>query len=287
MSDPLPTLRTVNDLRAQVADWRRAGLKIALVPTMGALHAGHLSLVELARTYADRVVVSVFVNPTQFAPNEDFSAYPRQEAEDAGKLAGHADLLYAPAPEEMYKPGFAASIEVGPVTKPLEGAFRPTHFAGVATVVAKLLNQCAPDVALFGEKDYQQLLVIRHMVSDLDLPVAIVGAPIMREADGLALSSRNAYLSAEERAKATTLNRVLRKAAEAVAKGGSIRQAEAKAEADLKAAGFEPVDYVAIRQADDLAEFEDDKVTGPARALGAAKLGRTRLIDNLAVPAKA
>ena len=178
---PLPIVRTVAELRAQVAAWRKAGQRVGFAPTMGALHEGHLSLVQLARTRADRVVVSIFVNPTQFGPNEDFEAYPRDEGRDAALLAGAGcDLLFAPTVAEMYPPGFATTVTVGGVSEPLDGAARPGHFAGVATVVCKLLNQCGPDVAVFGEKDYQQLQVIRRMARDLDLPVEILGAPTAR-----------------------------------------------------------------------------------------------------------
>lgn len=210
-----PIVRTVPDLRARVAAWRAAGERVAVVPTMGALHAGHISLLDVARGRADRVIATVFVNPTQFAPHEDFDRYPRDEAADAAKLAaGGCNLLYAPDRSVMYPEGFSTVVEVAGVTAPLEGAFRPHFFAGVATVVAKLLIQAGADVAVFGEKDYQQLLLIRRMARDLDLPVEIVGAPTLREADGLAMSSRNAYLSAEERAVAARLNVVLRELAE-------------------------------------------------------------------------
>src|SRR5690348_331345 len=189
MAAALPIARTVAELRARVAAWRADGERVALTPTMGALHEGHLSLVRLGRAEADRVVASVFVNPTQFAPHEDFAAYPRDEARDAGLLAGAGcDLLFAPDVAEMYAPGFSTTVTVAGVSAPLEGAARPTHFAGVATVVAKLLLQAAPDVAVFGEKDYQQLQVIRRLARDLDLPVEIIGAPIVREPDGLAMS---------------------------------------------------------------------------------------------------
>src|ERR1700761_6344584 len=216
----LPVVRTVSDLRAQVASWRQEGLRIALVPTMGALHEGHLSLVRRALEEADRVVASVFVNPTQFAPGEDFEAYPRGEARDGELLASAGcALLYAPRPDAIYPPGFSTTITVAGVSAPLEGERRPTHFAGVATVVAKLLIQAAPDVAVFGEKDYQQLQVIRRMALDLDLPVTIVGAPTVRAEDGLALSSRNAYLTPEQRPVAGVLNRVMKALAEAAAAG--------------------------------------------------------------------
>jgi pantoate--beta-alanine ligase len=281
---PLPIVRTVAELRAQVRVWRMGGERVGFAPTMGALHDGHLSLVKLARRHAQRVVVSVFVNPTQFGPNEDFDAYPRDEARDAALLAGAGcDLLFAPGVAEMYPAGFATTVTVGGVSEPLDGAARPGHFAGVATVVSKLLNQCGPDVAVFGEKDYQQLQVIRRLVRDLDLPVEILGAPTARAADGLALSSRNAYLSAAERQAAPALARALQAAADRVRAGAPVAAAEAEAVAALVAAGFGKVDYVEVRGADDLARLGPGPVAPPARILAAAVLGKTRLIDNMAV----
>jgi len=281
---PMPTVRTVAALRAHVGAWRKAGLKVALTPTMGYLHEGHLSLVRLGETRADRVVASLFVNPTQFAPSEDFAAYPRDEARDAALLAGAGcDLLYAPTVEEMYPDGFATTVTVSGVSEPLEGAMRPTHFAGVATVVAKLLSQCQPDVAIFGEKDYQQLLVIKRLARDLDLPTEILGAPIIRDPDGLALSSRNVYLTAEERAVAPRLNQALRTAAEALRSGARVDAAEAAGRAGLAAAGFNPIDYFEARGADDLRQLGPGPLDAPARLLAAARLGRARLIDNVAV----
>ena len=210
MTRVIPIVRTVAELRADRAKWRKAGEKIALVPTMGALHQGHLSLVALAKEKADRAVVSIFVNPIQFGPREDFHLYPRDEAGDLAKLAAAgADLVFIPDVAEMYPAGFSTRINVGDLTEDLCGAARPNHFDGVATVVAKLLLQCAPDVAIFGEKDYQQLLVIRRMVRDLNLPVEILGGPIVREKDGLALSSRNAYLSPAERRIAPLLHQTI------------------------------------------------------------------------------
>jgi pantoate--beta-alanine ligase len=284
MAAALPIVRTVADLRAQVAAWRAAGARVALTPTMGALHEGHLSLVRLARKRADRVVASVFVNPTQFAPHEDFDAYPRDEAKDAALLAeAGCDLLFAPPAEAVYPPGFATTVTVAGVSAPLEGEARPTHFAGVATVVAKLLIQAAPDVAVFGEKDYQQLQVIRRLAADLDLPVEIVGAPIVREADGLAMSSRNAYLTPAERPVAARLNRVLAEAAGKLRAGATVAEAEAQARQALEAAGFARVDYVEARHPDDLSRLGPGAIESPARLLAAAVVGRTRLIDNLAV----
>jgi len=257
---------TVNALRARVSDWRRERLRIALVPTMGALHAGHLSLVEAIRKRADKVVVSIFVNPAQFALHEDFDRYPRDLEADVEKLGHGADAVFVPSVREMYPEGFATRIEVGGPSAGLETEFRTHFFAGVATVVAKLLIAAMPDVAIFGEKDYQQLLVIRRLVADLALPVEIVGAPTMREADGLAMSSRNAYLNPRERAIAGRLNVILRNAAD-----------EKKAASDLLAAGFDAVDYVAIRDAATLGPPGD----GPKRILAAVRIGGTRLIDNM------
>jgi pantoate--beta-alanine ligase len=277
----LPTVRTVADLRAAVRGWRDAGLRVALVPTMGFLHQGHLSLVRLGHARADRVVASLFVNPTQFAPSEDFAAYPRDEARDAALLAGAGcDLLYAPAVGEMYPQGFATTVSVAGVSAPMDGLARPTHFAGVATIVAKLLVQCQPDAAIFGEKDYQQLLVIKRLARDLDLPVEIVGAPTVREPDGLALSSRNSYLTPEQRGIAPQLNAALRSAGEALRAGASVAEAEADGLAALAAAGFASVDYFEVRGAGDLARLGPGPVDAPARVFVAARLGKARLIDN-------
>jgi pantoate--beta-alanine ligase len=284
----LPVVRTVSDLRAQVAAWRKAGLRVALVPTMGALHEGHLSLVRRALEEADCVVASVFVNPTQFAPGEDFEAYPRGEARDAELLASAGcHLLYAPTAAEMYPEGFATTVTVSGVSAPLEGERRPTHFAGVATVVAKLLLQAQPDVAVFGEKDWQQLQVIRRMASDLDLPVRILGAPTLRAEDGLALSSRNAYLTAEQRPIAGVLNRVMMALAEAAAAGEPLEPAEQAAADVLLEAGFDKVDYIEVRHAETLEPLRPSVGDAPARVLVAAWLGKTRLIDNMAVTAAA
>ena len=280
MSTPV-IVRTVAELRQAVAAFRRAGERVALVPTMGALHAGHVSLVELARTKAQRVVASIFVNPTQFAPNEDFSKYPRTFDADVAKLAAaQCDLVFAPAPDAMYGQGFATTISLeGPATAGLEDAVRPTHFQGVATVVAKLLIQCAPDVAVFGEKDFQQLAVIRRMVRDLDLPVDIVGAPTMREADGLAMSSRNVYLSPADRAAAPALFRTLRACAGRIAAGEPFAVVLADGRAQIEKAGLK-LDYLELRDAASLAPV-DEAATGPLRLLVAARIGSTRLIDNM------
>jgi pantoate--beta-alanine ligase len=281
----LPIARTAAELRRQTAAWRTQGLRIALVPTMGALHEGHLSLVRRGLQAADRVVASVFVNPTQFAPHEDFGAYPRDEARDAALLeeAG-CHLLFAPSASQIYPAGFSTTVTVGGVSQPLEGERRPQMFAGVATVVAKLLILAAPDVAVFGEKDYQQLLVIRRLAQDLDLPVAILGAPTARAADGLALSSRNAYLSPEQRLVAGRLNGALKDLAETVARGAPVREAEQRAGQALLDAGFDSVDYVEVRGAEDLSRLGPGPLTDiPARVLAAAWLDTTRLIDNLPV----
>jgi pantoate--beta-alanine ligase len=282
MSASLPIVRTVADLRAAVGGWRRQGLSVGFVPTMGALHEGHLSLVRLAGTRADRVVASIFVNPTQFGPNEDFDAYPRDEARDAELLAGAGcALLYAPAVGEMYPEGAATTVTVARVTEVLDGIARPGHFAGVATVVTKLLNQCAPDVAVFGEKDFQQLQVIRRLVRDLDIPVEIVAGPTARAEDGLALSSRNAYLGVDERRIAGFLNVVLREALDRLRAGAPVAETEARAVADLLGAGFSGVDYVEARSPDTLSRLGPGPAEGPIRVLAAARLGRTRLIDNI------
>lgn len=278
------TVRTVADLRAQIVAWRAVGARVALIPTMGALHDGHLSLVRLAKAGADRAVASLFVNPSQFGPAEDLSRYPRDEARDAALLAGAGcDLLFAPTVPEMYRPGFATAITIEAQTDSMEGAVRPGHFSGVATVVAKLLIQAAPDIAVFGEKDYQQLHVIRRLTTDLDLPVDIVAGPIVRAADGLALSSRNAYLSADQRAVAPTLYRTLQDAASALRAGAAISSVEAVGATTLKRAGFDAVDYFEVRAADTLARSGPGPLEGAARLLAVARLGPTRLLDNIAI----
>ncbi|URI16580.1 pantoate--beta-alanine ligase [Brevundimonas albigilva] len=283
-ASPLSVVRAVADLRAVVGDWKRQGLKVALVPTMGALHEGHLTLVREAGRRADRVVASNFVNPTQFAAHEDLGRYPRRQEEDARLLAGAGcDLMFAPTVEEMYPDSFATSVVVAGPALELEGAFRPAMFGGVALVVSKLFNQVQPDVAVFGEKDYQQLMVIRRFTRDLDLPVDIVGAPTQRDGWGLALSSRNAYLSEAELEIARRLNGVLAEAGVMAASGRPLAEVEKTAQEALLAAGFDRVDYVAVRRADDLAPFEGDVADAPGRILAAAWLGQTRLIDNMAV----
>lgn len=277
-----PVAHRVADLREQVSAWHRAGLAVALVPTMGALHQGHLTLVRRALELADRVVVSVFVNPIQFGPNEDFDAYPRTlEADRAALATVGASLVYAPSVAEMYPRGFATSIGVSGVSEGLCGGSRPGHFSGVATVVTKLLLQAQPDVACFGEKDYQQLQVIRRFVADLDIPVRIEGVPTVREADGLARSSRNAYLSAEERAAAPNLHRTLQDTAQAIRSGAAVDAALEAGKRALLAAGFASVEYLELRAAEGLAPLA--ALDCPARLLVAARLGKTRLIDNIPV----
>ena len=279
---PLRIVRTIASLRAAVRAWREAGERVALVPTMGFLHAGHLSLVRLGKTRAERVVASLFVNPTQFAPSEDFEAYPRDEARDAALLASaDCDLLYAPTVAEMYPSGSATTVTVSGVSAPMDGEARPTHFAGVATIVAKLLTQSLPDVAIFGEKDYQQLLVIRRMARDLDLPVEILGAPTVREPDGLALSSRNVYLTSDQRGMAPRLNEALRAAGEELRGGVAVGDVEARGRTAMEAAGFGPIDYFEIRDAKDLTRLGPGPIGGAeARILAAGRLGKARLIDN-------
>jgi pantoate--beta-alanine ligase len=280
MAASIATVRTVKDLRAEVAKLRKAGETVALVPTMGALHAGHLSLIGIAKGHATRIVASIFVNPTQFGPKEDFKRYPRDEAGDLAKLAqAGVDLVYIPHTAEMYPRGFATKVTLPSLTEDLCGAARPNHFEGVATVVTKLLLQCAPDVAVFGEKDYQQLLVIKQLVRDLNIPVQIVGAPIVREEDGLALSSRNFYLSAAERTTAPILHQVLSEAAASLANGEGCDAATSAGRFKLEGKGFR-VDYVAVRNPETLAPLFGP-IRGPARVMGAAYLGTTRLIDNV------
>ena len=279
-------IREVDALRRAVAALRRTGgdglATVALVPTMGALHGGHLALVREGKRAADHLVASIFVNPTQFGPNEDLGLYPRREAADAEMLEREGcAILWAPDAGTMYPDGHATLISVSGVSEGLDGAARPGHFAGVATVVTKLFNQVQPDVALFGEKDYQQLAVIRRLAADLDLGVRIIGVPTQRDADGLALSSRNAYLSKDERRAARALPRALVEAAQAMGHGADVAAALAQARQTLAAAGFDPIDYVELCDPDTLRPLR--VLNGPARLLAAAKLGGTRLIDNLAV----
>ncbi len=279
----MDTVRTIADPRSHIAGWRKAGEWVGLVPTMGALHAGHMALVRTARAGCDRVVASIFVNPKQFAPNEDLASYPRREAADLDMLrAAAVALVFMPAVDEIYPPGFATTVRVADLTDCLCGAHRPGHFDGVATVVTKLLLQSLPDIAYFGEKDYQQLLVVRRLARDLDIPVHIAGAPTVREADGLALSSRNAYLSPQERRVAPDLARILRRIAAALsAEPAAVARELARGTADLEQAGF-AIEYLELREADTLAPVTET-VTAPARVFAAVHLGRTRLIDNLPI----
>jgi pantoate--beta-alanine ligase len=273
---------SIAELRGAIAGWRKDGARVGLVPTMGALHDGHLSLVRQIQTRTGKSIASIFVNPAQFAPHEDFDRYPRDLASDAAKLgAVGLDLIFAPSVAEMYPAGFATTLDVGGPSAGLETDFRPHFFGGVATVVAKLLLAALPDVAIFGEKDYQQLQVIRRMTVDLGLPIEIAGAPIVREADGLAMSSRNAYLKPDERTVAGRLNLVLKDAIARLKHGDPVAQVEQFAGTDLREAGFDSVDYVAVRDAATLERIA--ALDRPARILAAAKIGATRLIDNMAV----
>jgi pantoate--beta-alanine ligase len=274
----IKSVTTVAELRAALA--AASPRRIGMVPTMGALHEGHLSLLREARRHADWIVVSIFINPAQFGPGEDFDAYPRSLDADLEKLAGRADLVFTPNAREIYRPGHATTVSVDGPSLGLETDFRPHFFSGVATVVAKLLIAAAPDIAVFGEKDYQQLQVVRRMVRDLALPVEIIGSPTVREPDGLALSSRNAYLVPGERRIAGRLNVILKDAI-VRARQGDLRGAEGWAVNALRDAGFDSVDYVAIRDAETLAPVTS--TDRPARILAAARIGKTRLIDNMAV----
>lgn len=280
----IETVRTLSELRDSISAHRLAGRRIGLVPTMGALHEGHLALVDIASNHSDVVAVSLFVNPTQFAPGEDLDRYPRDEDGDKAKLESRGtSLLWAPAPSEMYPEGFATSVHVDGPSQGLETDHRPHFFGGVATVVTKLLLQVLPDVAVFGEKDYQQLQVIRRLVRDLDIPVEVIGGPTIRETDGLAMSSRNAYLSTDHRAVAPRMKRIIDDAGKQVLTGGDPQVTEEAAAAALLEAGFEKVDYVAIRNADSLARISQAEIKegSPLRILAAAHLGTTRLIDNV------
>jgi len=278
MSD-LAILRTISQLRATITAWRQDGQSVALVPTMGALHDAHMALMREARTRADRVVATIFVNPTQFAADEDLDTYPRREAADIAKLQEDGiDLLFAPDADEIYPPGFATTVTVAGVSEGLCGDYRPGHFSGVATVVTKLLLQALPDVALFGEKDYQQLQVIRGLARDLDIPVSIVGVPTVREADGLAMSSRNLHMSSHERTIAPQMYQTLTTVAERIHNGDDVGTACAAGREALTAAGFAPVEYLELRDAQSLAPGD---ITDPCRILAAAWLGDTRLIDNI------
>ncbi len=274
--------RTAAELQARVTAWRSAGLSIGLVPTMGALHRGHLSLIRAMKHAADRVVVSIFVNPTQFGPGEDFEQYPRDEEDDLAKIAATGgDLVYLPGLQEMYPDGARSDVSAGPLGDVMCGESRPGHFDGVASVVARLLRHCLPDTAIFGEKDYQQLLVIRQMTAALDLPVRIVSAPIVREADGLALSSRNRYLGADDRVSAVALSATLGDLAARAGAGaaGDLRALEAEGRQRLLAAGFSRVDYVEFR--DGLTLQTAQQAGGDTRVFAAAVIGGARLIDNM------
>ncbi|MBT1154245.1 pantoate--beta-alanine ligase [Aminobacter anthyllidis] len=276
-------VETIAALRAQVRTWRAEGLKVALVPTMGALHDGHVSLMRAALERADRCVVSIFVNPRQFAPTEDLDKYPRQLALDLDRLekAG-VHLAFTPGVDEVYPQGFATSISVGGPSAGLETDFRPAFFDGVATVVGKLFIQSEPDLAVFGEKDYQQLCVVKKLCRDLDLPVEVLGSPTIRDAEGLAMSSRNAYLSAEELEIARQLNKLLRKAASQLQSGADEQATMAAARMAILDAGFDVVDYVEARESVTLAPWQKDR---NGRVLVAARLGKTRLIDNVEIAA--
>lgn len=277
----MQTIRELDRLRAEIRAMAAGGDRVALVPTMGALHAGHIALVQAARSQAQRVVVSIFVNPMQFAPNEDLAAYPRREAADLRMLAdANVDIAWLPSVETMYPDGFASRVSVAGITERLDGAHRPGHFDGVATVVTKLFNQVRPDLALFGEKDFQQLSVIRRMVADLDMPIDILSVPTQRDDDGLALSSRNLYLTPEERSAATALPRALGVAQRQIEAGGDVDAALAQASEQLERAGF-TTDYVTLVDAATLGEPGN----GERRLLAAARIGGTRLIDNMAVAA--
>ncbi len=281
----MQTIRELEALRSAVGALRRDGGTVALVPTMGALHAGHMALVAEARRHASHVVASIFVNPTQFGANEDLARYPRREASDARMLEeSGVGLLWAPDVATMYPNGAETPVKAGSAARGLDGDARPGHFDGVATVVARLFEQVEPDVAVFGEKDYQQLLVIRQMAAERGLPVRIVGVPTQRDADGLALSSRNLYLTEDERRAARALPRALGEAAQAIADGRSAHEAIARAKEALARGGFGPIDYVELRDAETLAPV--DGAERPARLLAAAWLGSTRLIDNLPVSAR-
>jgi pantoate--beta-alanine ligase len=285
MAPAISTIRTVTGMRRRVAQWRNEGHRVALVPTMGALHDGHLSLVARAKDGADRVIVSIFVNPTQFGAGEDFDAYPRDEKGDLAKLTeAGVDVAYVPDAKQMFAPGFATRVHVKGLTEGLCGESRPGHFDGVTTIVAKLLLQCAPDIAVFGEKDYQQLLSIKRMVADLDIPVEIDGGAIVRDDDGLARSSRNAYLSRMQRELAPLLHRTLQDMAYDLGEGRPIEDAIAASTFRLEAAGFK-VDYLEVVDPETL-QSVDGVLEAPARALVAAFLGKTRLIDNIAVKPK-
>lgn len=279
--------RTERDLRGQLAEWKGSGDRLAFVPTMGALHEGHLTLVRLARQKAERVVVSIFVNPTQFAPGEDLAAYPRTEKEDMDKLAAEGvDLVYIPNPDSMYNAHHATTVKVGGVAHGLETDHRPTFFDGVALVVTKLLNRIQPDIAVFGEKDYQQLATIHRLVEDLDMPIKIIGAPIARDKEGLALSSRNQYFDETGLEKARKLNVIMFACAKRMEDGENVDLAAKAAGQALLEAGFSSIDYVEVRSKNSLTVLEGGVLNKPARLLIAAHCEGVRLIDNCAVKAR-
>lgn len=279
-------VRTIEALRAKVETWRQEGLSIGFVPTMGGIHDGHLSLIRKSTAMADRTIASIFVNPTQFAAHEDLDTYPRAESSDVSALrqAG-CDLVYCPSADEMYPNGFETEIKLPKISASLCGISRPHFFGGVASVVCKLLNQCMPDYAIFGEKDYQQLLVIKKMVDDLDMPVSIVGSPVIREADGLAMSSRNQNLSSKDRKIAASLNVQMRACIDSLKAGAPIDPTLANAEQALLAAGFTKIDYLALRSGNDLTALPNTPLhpNFAARIFAAAYLGDTRLIDNMPI----
>ncbi|WP_262695585.1 pantoate--beta-alanine ligase [Kordiimonas aquimaris] len=282
MSTLPAVVRTVTELRAFISDQRNLGHSIGLVPTMGALHHGHLSLVDVISQHVDTPIVSIFVNPTQFGEGEDFSEYPRTEQADLEKLATtNTALVYAPSVEEMYPNGDVTTVTVDQITEMFEGTERPGHFAGVATVVSKLLLQCMPNVAIFGEKDFQQLAVIKRFVKDLHIPVNVIGGPIIREADGLAASSRNVYLNATERKTAGQLNVILKNMIKSVRDGEPIKQAENKTTQQLLDAGFSSVDYVSVVEPETLKPMEE--LAMPARLVAVARIGKVRLLDNMPI----
>ena len=275
-------VRTVAELRSRISMWRREGQSVALVPTMGSLHAGHLSLMKVGKERSDRVVATIFVNPLQFAPNEDFETYPRREDSDIRKLVQEdIDLLFAPDVNEMYRPDATTTISVGGLTDCLCALSRPGFFDGVATVVTKLLLQALPDIAIFGEKDYQQLLVIKRLATDLDIPVEIIGAPTIREEDGLALSSRNVYLDTKSRSIAPSMYNILTQYASDISNGNDIKKSLQLAKQNMQKSGFEKIEYLDLRSSQTLQACNDIK--RPSRLFAAAWLGSTRLIDNLAI----
>jgi pantoate--beta-alanine ligase len=278
----LDIVRTVAELRERVGAWRKENQSVALIPTMGSLHAGHLSLMRLGREQSDKVIATIFVNPLQFAPSEDFETYPREENDDVRKLIDEkVDLLFAPDIKEMYQTGATTTINVGGLTDSLCAVSRPGFFDGVATVVTKLLLQALPDVAIFGEKDYQQLLVIKRLVADLDIPVEIIGGPTIREIDGLALSSRNVYLDSKARSIAPAIYNILNRYASAISKGNDIEKCLKLAKKDIQDAGFGKIDYLDLRNEQTLQRCTTKKE--PSRLFAAVWLGSTRLIDNISV----